>query len=89
MEGAVVEAIAEAIAEGKPRLLDFTVTHERAWEVGLACGGSIGVFVEPAVRPELLDAARGPGGVVVASVIAGAAPLGRPDATVTAGDRDR
>lgn len=91
VEGAVVEAIAEAIREGKPRLLDFTVTHERAWEVGLACGGSIGVFVEPAVRPELLEAARGPGGVVVASVIAGPAALGRPDAAVTAaiGDEAR
>jgi len=84
VEGAVVEAIAEAMAEGKPRLLDFTVTHERAWEVGLACGGSIGVFVEPAVRPELLEAARGPGGVVVASVIAGPVTLGRPDAAVAA-----
>ena len=84
VEGAVVEAIAEAIAEGKPRLLDFTVTHERAWEVGLACGGSIGVFVEPQVRPELLEAARGPGGIVVASVIAGPAPLGPPDSSIAA-----
>ncbi len=84
VEGAVVEAIAEAIAAGKPRLLDFTVTHERAWEVGLACGGSIGVFVEPTVRPELLEAARGPGGVVVASVIAGPVSLGQPDAAVAA-----
>ena len=84
VEGAVVEAIGEAIAEGKPRLLDFTVTHERAWEVGLACGGSIGVFVEPEVRQELLEAARGNDGVVIASVIGGAAPLGRPDAPVAA-----
>ena len=84
VEGAVVEAIGEAIAEGKPRVLDFTVTHERAWEVGLACGGSIGVFVEPEVRAELLEAARGNDGVVIASVIGGAAPLGRPDAAVAA-----
>jgi xanthine dehydrogenase accessory factor len=88
VEGAVVEAITEAMSEGKPRLLDFTVTHERAWEVGLACGGSIGVFVEPAIRPELLEAARGPGGVVVASVIGGAAPLGRPDPHVAAAVAD-
>jgi len=84
----VVEAIAEAIAEGKPRMLDFTVTHERAWEVGLACGGSIGVFVEPEVRPELLEAASGPGGVVVASVIGGAAPLGRPDPAIASAIRE-
>jgi xanthine dehydrogenase accessory factor len=47
------------------------VTDERAWEVGLACGGTIRVFVEPEVRPEVLAAARGPGGEVVATVIEG------------------
>lgn len=78
VEGAVVTAIGEAIRSGTSRLIDFTVTHERAWEVGLACGGSISVFVEPAVRPELLAAARGPGGEVVPSVIAGPLPLGAP-----------
>ena len=31
----------EAIADGKPRLLDFGVTNEQAWEVGLACGGKV------------------------------------------------
>jgi xanthine dehydrogenase accessory factor len=39
--------------------------------VGLACGGTIRVFVEPAVRPEVLAAAQGPGGVVMATVIEG------------------
>ena len=29
-----------------PQLLDFGVTNERAWEVGLACGGKVKVFVE-------------------------------------------
>jgi len=31
---------------GAPQLLDFGVTNERAWEVGLACGGKLKVFVE-------------------------------------------
>ena len=31
---------------GTPQLLDFGVTNERAWEVGLACGGKLKVFVE-------------------------------------------
>lgn len=79
VEGAVVEAIGEAIRTGEPRLLSFTVTHERAWEVGLACGGSVDVFVEPVVRDEVLAAARGPGGVVVPSVVGGSAPLGAVD----------
>jgi xanthine dehydrogenase accessory factor len=76
VEGAVVEAIGEAIRTGAPRLLSFTVTHERAWEVGLACGGSVDVFVEPAVRADVLRAARGAGGVVAPSVVGGAATLG-------------
>jgi xanthine/CO dehydrogenase XdhC/CoxF family maturation factor len=27
-------------------MLDFGVTNEQAWEVGLACGGKVQVFVE-------------------------------------------
>jgi xanthine dehydrogenase accessory factor len=79
VEGAVVEAIGTAIRAGRPHMVRFDVSHEQAWAVGLACGGSIEVLVEPAVRPELLEAARGPGGVVVASVVGGPLPLGRPD----------
>lgn len=46
VEGAVVDAAREAMADGKPRLLEFSVSNEEAWEVGLACGGTIEVFVE-------------------------------------------
>ena len=45
-EGAVAEAAMKTIDTGTPQLLDFGVTHERAWEVGLACGGKVKVFVE-------------------------------------------
>lgn len=46
VEGAVVGEARETIRDGKPRLLDFGVSNEQAWEVGLACGGKIEIFVE-------------------------------------------
>ena len=46
VEGAVVGEAQEVIRDGKPRLLDFGVTDDQAWEVGLACGGKIEIFVE-------------------------------------------
>lgn len=46
IEGAVIKEAIAAIGDGKPRLLDFGVTNEQAWEVGLACGGKVQVFVE-------------------------------------------
>ena len=46
VEGAVVEEAQKTIADGKPRLLDFGITNEQAWEVGLACGGKVQVYVE-------------------------------------------
>ncbi len=46
IEGAVVREALEVIADGAPRRLDFGVSNERAWEVGLACGGRVSVFVE-------------------------------------------
>ncbi len=47
IEGAVIEAAQAAIREGRPRLLEFGVSNERAWEVGLSCGGEIAIWVEP------------------------------------------
>jgi xanthine/CO dehydrogenase XdhC/CoxF family maturation factor len=34
------------IAEGSPRTLEFGVSNEQAWEVGLACGGQVRIYVE-------------------------------------------
>ena len=46
IEGAVVTQAMEVMEDGTPRLLDFGVTDAQAWEVGLACGGKVQVFVE-------------------------------------------
>lgn len=46
IEGAVVHEARQVIDDGKPRLLDFGVSDEMAWEVGLACGGKVEVWVE-------------------------------------------
>ncbi|MEA2782347.1 MAG: hypothetical protein QOK29_3891 [Rhodospirillaceae bacterium] len=46
IEGAVVREAQEVIADRKPRLLDFGITNEQAWEVGLACGGKLQIWLE-------------------------------------------
>ena len=47
VENAVVEAGIESLKTNRPQLLHFGVADETAWEVGLACGGSIDIFVQP------------------------------------------
>ncbi len=46
IEGAVIEAAGDVMLTGVPKTLEFGVTNEMAWEVGLACGGRVRVFVE-------------------------------------------
>lgn len=71
VENAVVEEIQQAIERGTPKHLEYGVTHERAWEFGLSCGGTISMWVEPELRPEILQAAQDTEGSVVATVIGG------------------
>ena len=47
VEGAVFEEGTAALEANKPKLLHYGVADETAWDVGLACGGTIEVFVEP------------------------------------------
>ena len=46
IEGAVIAEGIETIRDGRSRVLDFGVSDEQAWEVGLTCGGKVQVYVE-------------------------------------------
>lgn len=46
IEGAVIAEGLEIMETGAPKLMEFSVANNEAWEVGLACGGMVQVFVE-------------------------------------------
>ena len=46
VETAVFEEAQDVLESGRPKLLRYGITDEMAWDVGLACGGTIEVFVE-------------------------------------------
>ena len=50
VEGAVVTEALDVMEAGAGKVLEFGVADETAWEVGLACGGRIRVYVEPLIR---------------------------------------
>lgn len=47
VESAVIQEALEVLSTGVPRLVSYGIADETAWAVGLACGGTIEVFVEP------------------------------------------
>ena len=47
VEGAVVAEALDAMADGRHRVLEYGVSDDEAFAVGLACGGTIRVLVEP------------------------------------------
>lgn len=46
VESAVALEAEEVLRTGQPKLIRYGITDEMAWDVGLACGGTIDVFVE-------------------------------------------
>ena len=50
VEGAVVVEAMDVIHSQSPKMLEFGVADETAWEVGLSCGGRIRVYVEPVME---------------------------------------
>ena len=49
VEGAVVKACEGVLAEGKAQLLEYGVSDEEAWTVGLSCGGRVEVLLQPII----------------------------------------
>src|SRR5712664_2949855 len=85
VDAQVIEESADVMDKNAPRLLELNLGDEEAWEIGLTCGGTIEVFVEP-VTPELYvkvreHAARGGHAAIVTRLDTGAKLLLLDDGT--------
>jgi xanthine dehydrogenase accessory factor len=77
VDARVLDQAADVLATSSPRLLEMQLGDEEAWEIGLTCGGSVDVYVEPLTEDVIAiyekaraewDAGRG---VAVATVLSG------------------
>ncbi|PRX98448.1 XdhC family protein [Allonocardiopsis opalescens] len=82
VEGAVYELAQQVIADGRPALARYGVSDDDAFAVGLTCGGTIEVWVEPVdpgarpPLPELVASVREHRPVALATVIDGPGRIG-------------
>lgn len=78
VENAVVEAGIQSLKTNEPQLLHFGVADETAWEVGLACGGNIDIFVQPldiGFFNQLSETLAGDGAGIIVTVVRGSEKL--------------
>jgi xanthine dehydrogenase accessory factor len=72
VEGAVVEAAREVLEGAPPRLVRYGIADEEAWDVGLPCGGEIGVWIQADPHPGFVELARADGrGALVTDLASG------------------
>lgn len=57
VENDVILHATEVLESGEPRLVEYGISDELAWSVGLSCGGNIEVWIEPIARQSELDEA--------------------------------
>jgi xanthine dehydrogenase accessory factor len=75
VEAACIEEVARARRDGQARVVRYGISDETAWSVGLACGSTIDVLIEPTVSEQLLEAA----GAGEDRFVVTALPPGSPD----------
>lgn len=65
VEGAAFQEVERARADGKSRVIRYGISDEDAWDVGLACGGTIDVLMQPSLPADVELAARELGRAVI------------------------